>query len=158
SGHPASRRFRQEGRRAACACRIRDYKEKVMKPWLWMLLCILPFGAFAQEEEEEPDNTGQYGAGGICPHWGTQGTFYTQSNMQDAAGTIEYKRQGGFVFTSNMIKSLKSAGASEMEGYCENGALPGVRIDKMRDGWMLAGNLWLPPGQEWEFHDWYGFL
>jgi hypothetical protein len=134
-----------------------------MLRFLLLLLYMLPVSVRAQDEPAaEPaapaaDMTSQYGLGLLCPRPGTQVIFYTQSNQQDAAGTIDYKPAQGFVITSNSVRDMAGAGAASLDSYCD-GKLPGIRIDALRDGWMLAGRIWLPPNQEWSYIGWTELL
>lgn len=140
-----------------------------MFKFILLLLCILPLSSFAQDETEgAPDtptpsapDTAQFGMGVICPRPGTQVIFYTQSNQQDAAGSVDYKgNPPNFVVTSATVRDLNSAGAGVLDGYCNfrGTRLPGIRIDVTRDGWLLAGRMWLPPNQEWEYTGWAELL
>jgi hypothetical protein len=137
--------------------------------YLLLLLCILPLSAHAAGEAEvakeveteaettQPDGSSHYGMGVMCPRAGTQVTFYTQNNQQDAAGTIEFKQPQGFVVKSGSMHSLEAAGGVVLDSYCDR-KLPGLRIDSNRDGWLLVGRLWLAPNQEWEYISWTELL
>jgi len=115
-------------------------------------LLLLPFSALAKDVLPE-----DYGTGLLCPHAGTQVTFYTENNQQDAAGTLAFDASTGFVISSGSIRTLKASGAQMVESLCAGG-VPGVRIDSKRDGWLQAGRMWMPPSQEWEYGDWADFL
>jgi hypothetical protein len=121
--------------------------------WLCLLLCIV-VPATVSAKINDPE---EYGVGLLCPRADTQVSFYTESNQQDAAGTIAYENGAGFAVASDTVKNLESGGAHLIKSLCPDN-MPGIRIESKRDGWLQAGELWLPPNQEWDYGDWQDYL